>query len=360
MVILSVTLHQNLATAESNFCKRNGDGAFANPKGCNWYIECQSGVLTETQCHEGEVFDANETVCVSKTAAEVNCKFDNTVNVACPSKGTDTKPNPYSCRKYFVCEEGAKREEQCPIEYSFSKLRGQCMPDEKAECTADRDLICPLVPADNFVFRASKLDCEVYYLCLTSAVHQLSCASGFHFSQDFDYCDVPENVQCTPEPTGPPPTTLPPTPSLPNVTETECPDWPGIVYVPHPEDCQHYFICFHGRFQLFRCADGLLFDTVSGQCDIESRAQCFSNSSKPTTAQKPEETTVSTTEANTSSEPDTTPQTAAPEITTEAETATTPAPEGSEDYNVDCAEQIIYYNDNYHGEPSKTKFFYFF
>jgi hypothetical protein len=108
-----------------------------------------------------------------------------------------------------------------------------------------------------------------------------------------------------------------------------------------------------------------LFDTVSGQCDIESRAQCFSNSSKPTTAQKPEETTVSTTEAttepNTSSEPDTTPQiTAAPETTTEAETATTPAPEGSEDYNVDCSEQIIYYNDNYHGEPSKTKFFYFF
>lgn len=187
----------NHAYAATNFCARHGDGNFPNPKGCNWFIECKNGVLREDRCHEGLVFDSATVACVSKTAAEVNCAFDNNVNVACPPKGTVLKHNPYSCRKYFICVDGQKAEEVCPIEQSFSPMRGRCMADEKAECLADRSSICPVVKPNDFTLVPSILNCEVYYLCLENTVHEMNCAPGYHFSKDFNWCDIPENVGCT-------------------------------------------------------------------------------------------------------------------------------------------------------------------
>jgi len=60
-----------------------------------------------------------------------------------------------------------------------------------------------------------------------------------------------------------------PTPS----PDFECPNREDGYY-PHPTDCDHYYYCTNGLAWLMKCADPLLFNPKTKQCDWAWEVQC--------------------------------------------------------------------------------------
>lgn len=47
-----------------------------------------------------------------------------------------------------------------------------------------------------------------------------------------------------------------------------------LIFHPHPQSCEHYFMCVNGESTLRFCAPGLHFDTRFDRCDDPQHVQC--------------------------------------------------------------------------------------
>lgn len=52
----------------------------------------------------------------------------------------------------------------------------------------------------------------------------------------------------------------------------------GFYFVPHFDQCEHYFICENRHIHAHQCASGIHWDYVYMQCDYAEKAFCFRNS----------------------------------------------------------------------------------
>jgi hypothetical protein len=114
-------------------------------------------------------------------------------------------------------------------------------------------------------------NCSLYYLCVEGEENLMQCADGLLFDEELKKCNVADEVSCKVDTTQPPVTTTEvpstteqvPTTFLPPTTEdpgeVNCPAT-GVDYLPHPTDCQKYYLCVDGTGLEQVCADGLLFD----------------------------------------------------------------------------------------------------
>lgn len=57
--------------------------------------------------------------------------------------------------------------------------------------------------------------------------------------------------------------------------------------MPHPNSCEHYFICHRGQSIILDCAPGFYFDPENNWCDFADNVQCGAN----TTTEIPPSTT---------------------------------------------------------------------
>ena len=96
-------------------------------------------------------------------------------------------------------------------------------------------------------------------------IHFQDCGDGFHFDPVYNWCILEEDSKCIPE-----------FPEV-DIKEIECPASTDndVILLPHPEECNYYFICLDGISVLMRCARTLLFDYIKGQCFFEETAVCF-------------------------------------------------------------------------------------
>ena len=73
------------------------------------------------------------------------------------------------------------------------------------------------------------------------------------------------------------------------------------IFVPHPYDCSHYFMCSNSEAVEFICPNGLLFDTNLNVCNYPNQVTCVNSTTTLTTTTNLPTSSLSTTTLPTSS-----------------------------------------------------------
>lgn len=131
--------------------------------------------------------------------------------------------------------------------------------------------ICQGVDEGRFI--DNPFSCASYFRCTHGRAHDGACTEGTWFNYATQRCDVPWNVPCDA--------------GQSIVVELECvtQEEPHYVIscrgndelhtVPHPFDCNHYYLCISGLPIPRRCAPNLEFNAEESQCMEPEDAHCL-------------------------------------------------------------------------------------
>lgn len=123
-----------------------------------------------------------------------------------------------------------------------------------------------MVPLQLFFFYKNVL--HRFFICVNGQPEHHDCGDSLHWDPNADQCIKEEESSCVPS--------YP----LPEIREIECPEdtESDLLFLPHPEECQFYFICIDGTSILARCTRIMLFDYITARCMFPQDARCFNGS----------------------------------------------------------------------------------
>lgn len=274
--------------------------------GCSRYFSCVNGVAHPLECPNNFWFNLNP----------LGCFLPNTHPCdVCPSTGVLRIGVIGSCEDYTLCINGVGFEGTCAPGTLFNRVDGQCVLSEEADCDY---LECPLTGS---VIVADRTSCSHYIVCVNGEkIARRECAQNMLFDRELGSCARSENVVCplanmfssfsvdasnfagvpsapiavptapTPKPTESP---TPPPPveddvAPPKTTTTAQPPvivrvWPagpvtcpstGVYWFGHHIVCSVIQVCTDGVLTLVGCPHGHQWSSISGVCEIPSRANC--------------------------------------------------------------------------------------
>merc|ERR1719410_135717 len=159
----------------------------------------------------------------------------------------------------------------------------------------EKDETCPL----GYSGLLAWLQCTHYYHCVSGDVYgdPIACPPDALFSEELQFCDWDDNVEC-PSDTNPPPVSVPvPEPETPTTLQpTPAPFNPGeptpSVGMTCPTgysglrawmDCTQYYHCVLGTVtgEPLPCPQGTLFSEVLQICDWDYNVECPSDTTPP-------------------------------------------------------------------------------
>lgn len=121
------------------------------------------------------------------------------------------------------------------------------------------------------------LTCTKYVLCYHGNTVEMPCAPGLHFSRHLQQCMLPQLAKCD--------------------LNYACPandDELNPVFLPNPDDCSAYFVCFKTTPLPRKCAENLWFDIEFNWCTTSDEVTC--DSRVPNDPNRPGLITTSTSE----------------------------------------------------------------
>uniref|UniRef100_A0A182QCK9 Chitin-binding type-2 domain-containing protein n=1 Tax=Anopheles farauti TaxID=69004 RepID=A0A182QCK9_9DIPT len=276
--------------SEPNLCFGRPNFSYVqSPQFCQLFYYCLNGSPFPMICRNGFFFDENTQECIPEE--EAVC--DNpglpgstpgpTPGVCGGVTDGDMVPNTQFCNQYYVCVEGTAYPTICPD--------GEWFDAEQQACGKPIDVFCPNGPqttptpdvcqnVDDGEYVASPQRCEAYYVCSGGIGYILYCAPGLWFDQTTRECIAPSDAVCNvptpPTPPGTPtiPPTVPPT-GPPEEGNQLCVGQPNGVYVPSPDDCSSFYICFNEGAYPSNCLGGLLFNPETMLCDRPENVTCI-------------------------------------------------------------------------------------
>ena len=192
------------------------------------------------------------------------------------NNGITYKPHAIDCTRYFMCMDTQSIERSCPSGQVFDIYVKACGSKQTSTCILD---INPCDKNMGIAYKPHPSDCTLYYMCMDTQAIDRSCGSG----QIFDI----EKLACGPEstsvcildqkPSEPIPTTLPPSPTTPSPAINPCANNVGIAYLPHPQDCNRYYMCMDSQALERSCAFGEIFDIYKTTCGPSETSSCILN-----------------------------------------------------------------------------------
>lgn len=99
--------------------------------------------------------------------------------------------------KILVCFDGIQNDRDCPLGTHFSYYDNACVDPFLADCSLDYHMCQESVLTGLPVFIANSRDCRSYYVCVGENSVPLRCAPGQHFVPELNWCDSPEEANCT-------------------------------------------------------------------------------------------------------------------------------------------------------------------
>lgn len=96
-------------------------------------------------------------------------------------------------------------------------------------------------------------------MCCSGNKISMYCGANYHWNEATDFCDFPVNAQCDYD-------------SDLNI-DVDCPA-DGLHWLPHPDSCAHFFICYAGQGTLQRCANNLYWNVITEVCDVADNVVC--------------------------------------------------------------------------------------
>lgn len=202
----------------------------------------------------------------------INPSFVELSDNLCENITHGTLPYEDDCSYYIYCYNQRPSVIRCPEGQIFDRIELRCMNGNPETCETFRPYDCPLVDDPlRPVFFPHPENCSKYFMCFNGTAIARQCHYGLHWSEENEWCDFAENVNCSRTTTTTPP---PPTPPLPF-----CRDWmhcppEGLGYLPNFNICHRYFECIMGVRHLRTCRYGLIFDVITLRCDYPENALC--------------------------------------------------------------------------------------
>ncbi|KAJ6646170.1 Peritrophin-1 [Pseudolycoriella hygida] len=277
--VFAIGIHASAKLTQNDFgrceCNNNicenveNNTALPNEAGCEHFFICIDGRPVPNTCPQGQWFNPDVSQCDNSTSP-----CDEKDEFQCPPDGIHFFPHDEYCNKFIMCFAGFPIIMQCADGLYFDRELGQCNFPEYAEC--DLEICPPENDPGDIIFLPSEQYCDKFFICFAGRPIKFFCPEGLHFNREINTCDFIENANCTiegkPEPPGPP---------LPHEVDCDCAD--SIFFVPHPNSCEHYFICARGQSHMIDCAPGFYFDSKNNWCDHPENVECGASNSTTTT-----------------------------------------------------------------------------
>ncbi|XP_067010182.2 uncharacterized protein [Anabrus simplex] len=209
------------------------NGFFPVPGVCSLYLMCLGGTPYLRKCPDDLEFNAATGQCavVPKDHCLPHCPED-----------SGTFPVDDHCDLYIRCANGQPLVKRCPGNLHFNALFKQCDTPQRSLC----ELKCPY-PTGVFPIPGK---CDKFYRCENYTAYPHSCSEGLHFNARTHICDWPASARC----------------------EVTCLSEEG--YAPIQGDCTAYVSCFRGRPALKTCPFGKHFNVIAKRCDLPKNANC--------------------------------------------------------------------------------------
>lgn len=151
-----------------------------------------------------------------------------------------------------MCCGGNKISMYCGNNFHWNEETNFCDHPENAQCDYDSDLNIDInCPAVGVHWIPHPDSCAHFFICYNGSGTLQRCPTNQYWNVITEECDVAANVIC----------------------DIECPET-GLAWIPHPQSCHHYFLCFDGDSDLRTCAPGLNFDPITNTCNFEDLVEC--------------------------------------------------------------------------------------
>ncbi|XP_033607056.1 peritrophin-1-like [Cryptotermes secundus] len=184
--------------------------------------------------------------------------------VSCPVPGPALIPHQFECSCFFQCNRNDTIPAlllRCPNKLHYSETSpARCEDPEEVLCTplittrltASTDP--PACPSDqsalDYVYLVSNpRNCSQFYRCHQGEAQLFECPSYWYFDPVFEVCTPAKEPSCPP-------------------TNDE------KILLPHPTQCNAFYICDWGNPVLFYCPSTLFFSNKTKECDFPQNVDC--------------------------------------------------------------------------------------
>ncbi|XP_032677823.1 protein obstructor-E-like [Odontomachus brunneus] len=150
-------------------------------------------------------------------------------------------------------------------EQSRRKAASATTPKQTAEEEyEDDDELLDQCPEPNGYFPDAE-QCDKYYDCRDSKITEKLCPDGLvfnDFSPQHEKCDLPFGIDCSKRPKLQKPQPSP-----------HCPRMHGYFAHEDTRNCNTFYYCVEGKYNMITCPDGLVFSEKTGICNWPDEAQ---------------------------------------------------------------------------------------
>lgn len=163
----------NECDASVNFTRVNNE--------CTKFYRCDRGWLTTETCPDTLVFDTNTKTCILAKLVP-GCErtyWGNECDVS-----IDLTRTPFDCTKFFRCDRGWIKTEQCPSGLFFDNNMRRCEWPNTVSCTPVSTSQC--LPDQDLTQVVG--DCSKYYRCFNGKLTTETCSFGSYFDRTAKAC----------------------------------------------------------------------------------------------------------------------------------------------------------------------------
>lgn len=315
---------QTLPTNESDVpvdCGESPAGVYAGSDCQDFHICAPSG-LSSHRCPNGSVFNTSNKLC--DLSSQHNCTRATEKHVwpgsedsfSCDSRPDGMYPDyVQDCKRYFVCENGAKTTVYCPVGTLFNELLMVCSKFDDVICkerhtlkrpshdittitslpettSSSNDLTTPILTAftttpspaqglrplkddTGFTCPSGKTGffadfssgCQKFHICFRTIRKTYSCPSVLLFNPASKTCDMPNKVDCRPRSSH----------TKSAHPRDLCYSKSRGYYADHASGCRKYVSCIDGKAVTYQCPSGTLFNVATWTCEAEDSVTCIDN-----------------------------------------------------------------------------------
>ncbi|EFA00422.1 peritrophic matrix protein 5-A precursor [Tribolium castaneum] len=186
-----------------------------------------------------------------------------------PPGSTYLFPYPGDCTKFYVCENGTKRVEDCPSGLWFNEALQACDHPDNSGC---HPIVCPPSIVDFYPYPE---DCTKYIECYHGNPETHTCPDNLWFNSVEKRCTDPSSSGCGEHSSSVEPTWSTPNPICWGVL-------PGqTVLRPYPGDCNKFYECYGSRQTEMNCPPHLYFNEARQMCDWPDVSGCDDTTETP-------------------------------------------------------------------------------
>ncbi|KAK3722270.1 hypothetical protein QZH41_005183 [Actinostola sp. cb2023] len=193
------------------FCIGRPDGLYSDPRSCERFINCQSGMTYFKKCPDMTIFDPVHRYCYWRSKVKCVQKLS-TDKRFCVNRADGSYADPMSCQTYITCNSGNATFGKCPDGMLFDPIDKWCdwLCNVEVKCgenpkpeiliepesSPDPSMFCLTLPDGLYPDPSS---CNRFIHCHQSGRTTFKrCPSWTLFNPAIKVCDWTRNVKCVP------------------------------------------------------------------------------------------------------------------------------------------------------------------